>query len=286
MTHDPTPRLERRDSFVHRVSDSIRYRDQDPGGHVNNTAFSHFVESGRVAYNLDCIARGEDAGARFTVARVAIDYRAEARHPGTVETGTRVLAVGARSYVVGSGLFVGDTCIATAESVTVHLRDGRPAVMPEALRRRLEGLSLDAAMPARPAPPEPPAAWPVEVADVVRFSDQDPNGHVNNTVYFAWVEHARVALIHRHLFAGRAPGERVVAARVAIDFLHETAWPADIRIGARVSRVGRSSFDVACGVYRDGGQVARAATTMVYQRDGRSEPLAPAQRAVLEGLAG
>ena len=153
MTHDPTPRLERRDSFVHRVSDSIRYRDQDPGGHVNNTAFSHFVESGRVAYNLDCIARGEGAGARFTVARVAIDYRAEARHPGTVETGTRVLAVGARSYVVGSGLFVGDTCIATAESVTVHLRDGRPAVMPEPLRRRLEGLPLDAAMPARPAPP-------------------------------------------------------------------------------------------------------------------------------------
>jgi acyl-CoA thioester hydrolase len=63
--------------------------------------------------------RGKDATIDFVLARVAIDYRREFFYPGTVEVGSRFTRLGNRSITTGYGLFIGDTCHATAESVNV-----------------------------------------------------------------------------------------------------------------------------------------------------------------------
>jgi acyl-CoA thioester hydrolase len=104
--------------------DKLRYNDTDRQGHVNNTVFATFFETGRVAFLYDQKLKLAAPGCGFVVARLAIDFRAELYFPGTVDIGTRVLRIGRSSFVVGQGVFRDDLCVATAESVGVQMNDG------------------------------------------------------------------------------------------------------------------------------------------------------------------
>jgi acyl-CoA thioester hydrolase len=140
MTTD-TPALTERATFRLWTHDKLRYADTDRQGHVNNAKFATFLESGRVAFLYDPAAPLAPAGCEFVIARLAIDFRAELRWPGTVDIGSVIVAVGRSSLTVGQGLFVGDGCAATAESVIV-LTDAttrRSTAIPPALRARLAG---------------------------------------------------------------------------------------------------------------------------------------------------
>ncbi len=76
----------------------------------------------------------------FVLARVAIDFKREFFYPGTVEVGSRFVRLGTKSITSGYGLFVGDTCHATAEAVNVFfdLETRQPMAPPANLRRLLE----------------------------------------------------------------------------------------------------------------------------------------------------
>jgi acyl-CoA thioester hydrolase len=39
--------------------------------------------------------------------------------PGTAEVGSKIISIGRSSFVVGQGIFMGETCYSTAESVIV-----------------------------------------------------------------------------------------------------------------------------------------------------------------------
>jgi acyl-CoA thioester hydrolase len=103
--------------------DKLRYNDTDRQGHVNNAVFATFCETGRVAFLYDKSLALAAPGCNFVVARLAIDFLAELYFPGTVDIGTRVLKIGRSSFVVGQGVFKGELCIATAESVGVQMND-------------------------------------------------------------------------------------------------------------------------------------------------------------------
>jgi acyl-CoA thioester hydrolase len=64
------------------------------------------------------------------VARLEIDYRAELFYPGQIDIGTRVLSIGRTSFRVGQGIFKGDTCAATAETVLVLMDDATRKAKP------------------------------------------------------------------------------------------------------------------------------------------------------------
>jgi acyl-CoA thioester hydrolase len=104
---------------------TIRFSDTDMLGHVNNVAAASYFEAGRCELFYKLMAegglteRGKEATIDFVLARVAIDYRKEFFYPGTVEVGSRFTRLGNRSIVTGYGLFIGDTCHATAECVNV-----------------------------------------------------------------------------------------------------------------------------------------------------------------------
>jgi acyl-CoA thioester hydrolase len=104
---------------------TIRFSDTDMLGHVNNVATSAYFEAGRCELFYKLMAdggltqRGKEATIDFVLARVAIDFRQEFFYPGTVEVGSRFLRLGNRSMVTGYGLFIGETCHATAECVNV-----------------------------------------------------------------------------------------------------------------------------------------------------------------------
>jgi acyl-CoA thioester hydrolase len=82
--------------------------------------------------------------------------------------------------------------------------------------------------------------WPVQ------WGDQDAFGHVNNTVYFRWVETARIAYLEKIDLRETTPTQPLgpILAAVSCNYRRQVRFPDTIRIGVRVSRVGRSS----CGM--------------------------------------
>lgn len=140
MQHE-TRDLTRRQTFKLFTPVTVRFCDTDKLGHVNNVSIASYIEAGRcdLYYKLMQDA-GTSAEIDFVLARAAIDFRREIFYPGTVEVGSRFLKLGNRSITSGYGVFIGDTCLATAECVNVFFdMTARQSVVPSgALRGLLE----------------------------------------------------------------------------------------------------------------------------------------------------
>ena len=119
--------------------------------------------------------------------------------------------------------------------------------------------------------------------DTVRFSDLDAVGHINNVAIAAYVESGRVAFGHELRSAGD-PGTSFILARLAIDYRAQGHYPGQVRVGTRLVRLGRTSFAVGHGVFKDGVCLATAECVLVYVLDGVSTPITGELRAQLEGL--
>jgi acyl-CoA thioester hydrolase len=123
------PAIERR-SYAIWTHDKLRYCDTDRQGHVNNAVFATFCETGRVTFLYDEKLNLAGPGANFVVARLELDFRSELFYPGQIDIGTRVLTIGRSSFRVGQGIFKGDACAATAESVMVLMDDATRKAKP------------------------------------------------------------------------------------------------------------------------------------------------------------
>ena len=123
-------------SFESWVTENIRIADADAGGHINNTALAAYVESGRVA-RLRAAMWDRNPGERWVIAHLDIDFRAEAKPPGEVRIGTRLMTMGTKSVTLAAGLFKDNICIATARSVMVFLNGTETAIIPDDVRDAL-----------------------------------------------------------------------------------------------------------------------------------------------------
>ena len=121
----------------------------------------------------------------------------------------------------------------------------------------------------------------------LRYCDQDPIGHINNSAMAAFLEQARVALVYPLLKSGTgAENLELVIARLVIDYLRELRFPGEVQVGSRIGRIGNKSFTLQHGVFKAGEDecAATAECTMVYFDVTRREStLPPAEvRAALE----
>jgi acyl-CoA thioester hydrolase len=119
------------------TEDVLRFRDTDANGHVNNSVFSVFCESGRVNMLHHVLAEGRAEGTYFVVVRLAIDFRAELYYPGRVRCGTWLPSVGRTSLGFAQALVGADGRLAaTAEAVVVQMdaASRRPAPIDGRLR--------------------------------------------------------------------------------------------------------------------------------------------------------
>jgi acyl-CoA thioester hydrolase len=125
--------------YDHWVDERVRFSDTDAVGHVNNVAFTAYVESGRVAYAFDLAGRVGDVGlTSMVLRRLEVDYVSEAHYPADLRVGSRLLHVGRTSLVIGTGVFVGDRCVATARNVLVVVGPDGPTPIPDVARPALE----------------------------------------------------------------------------------------------------------------------------------------------------
>lgn len=111
----------------------------------------------------------------------------------------------------------------------------------------------------------------------MRWADADMQRHMNNAVYFRFMEEGRILMLTA---AGTAPvpDEAVVVAHCACDFLKEIAYPATLRVRHVVERIGRSSLthrvemsvlaDLANGPYA----IGRSVMVRINRRSGESIP--------------
>lgn len=121
----------------------------------------------------------------------------------------------------------------------------------------------------------------------VRWGDLDAFGHVNNTVYFRYMEEARVNCMGAAGIGISGAGRALALAHTSCDFLRPIFWPATLQIEMCLQRVGRSSLEYVAElsiVGDDAGPCMRARNVIVGTdpATGQSMPWTPAE---LQGLA-
>lgn len=88
-----------------------------------------------------------------------------------------------------------------------------------------------------------PTNFPVTITIAVQWSDMDALGHVNNARFFTWFESARIALFDRIGVPTSGPSATgPILATTTCDFVRPVVYPATVRVGVRVSRVGETSI--------------------------------------------
>lgn len=124
--------------------------------------------------------------------------------------------------------------------------------------------------------------YPLWVEEQVRFSETDQLGHVNNTVFAIYFEVGRSTWFSRSGIYGQDRVTLVIVS-TTIEFLRPVLWPGAIRIGTRICRSGRSSFDMEQVMLQDDTQTGRAVSTMVLidKGTGNSVPMPDDIRAML-----
>ncbi len=121
----------------------------------------------------------------------------------------------------------------------------------------------------------------------VRFSDVDVYGHVNNVKYFEYYQEARLAFVFS---LGREPDEPspgLVVARLDVDYKRPILFrPEPYLVETWVTRIGGSSFDLACEIRDRDLVLSRARAVMVsFDLDTqRSRPLSERERGRLAAV--
>ena len=119
----------------------------------------------------------------------------------------------------------------------------------------------------------------------IRYSDLDPNGHVNNGAINEFFEDgrvqfrdARMAKLGDDILTGFA------IARFAVDYHAPLRYPGSVDIGTVVKRIGRTSYVLGQGVFSGATCIASADVVTVYfdSGTGASQPLTEELRSVLE----
>lgn len=117
----------------------------------------------------------------------------------------------------------------------------------------------------------------------IRWGDMDAMGHVNNTVYFRYLEQARIAWFEALGCPPDPVGTGPVIINAHCTFLKQLRYPGDIEITTHVGDFGRSSFQTLHQIRRvDSPEVLAAEggskVVWVDQRVEKSSPLPPEMR--------
>ncbi len=79
----------------------------------------------------------------------------------------------------------------------------------------------------------------------IRYSDLDPQGHVNNARYLSFMEQARLAYVREVGIwdGGSFLDLGIILANAQISFKAPLFWGQPVRVGMRIARLGEKSMD-------------------------------------------
>lgn len=98
----------------------------------------------------------------------------------------------------------------------------------------------------------------------IRFADLDAYGHVNNAVFFTYLETARIKLFQKHFGAFLDSSLTFLVVRAECDYRLPITLQDSLRVTVQVEDVRRSSFTFSYRLYDDREKLfATARTVMV-----------------------
>ena len=121
----------------------------------------------------------------------------------------------------------------------------------------------------------------------VAWGEMDAYGHVNNTVYFRYMEQARISWFDALGLLRLATAEGPSIINASCTFLKQLVYPGDVEIRTYVGQPGRSSFETWVemrpsydpdAIYAEGS----AKVVWVDYAKGKSAPLPEKLRSVVE----
>ena len=121
----------------------------------------------------------------------------------------------------------------------------------------------------------------------IRWGDMDAMGHVNNTVYFRYLEQARISWFEALGCPPEPAGIGPVIINAHCTFLKQLRYPGEIDVSTFVGQFGRSSFESLHQIRRVDDPATLAAeggakVVWVDQRLEKSVPLPEAMRTRLQ----
>ena len=126
----------------------------------------------------------------------------------------------------------------------------------------------------------------------LHWGDMDAFRHVNNVVYLRWCETARVEYLARVGLWQERPGEGVgpILANISSNYRKPLTYPDGVWVGARVTRIGNSSFRMEHAVVSQSldAVAAEVESTIVVldYETGKTVSVPLAVRAAIEKLEG
>jgi acyl-CoA thioester hydrolase len=121
----------------------------------------------------------------------------------------------------------------------------------------------------------------------IRWGDMDMLGHVNNTVYFRYLEQARIEWIYGlHPQGETYSGTGPVIVNASCTFLEPLVYPGEIEVRMYLGDPGRTSVGSFYEIWAHGRKYAEGAAKIVWidLASGRSIPLPDAIAAPLRAL--
>ena len=82
-----------------------------------------------------------------------------------------------------------------------------------------------------------------EMVSPIRWGDMDAMGHVNNTLYFRYMEIIRIEWLHQLGGPPDPSGEGPVIVNAFCNFIRQLSYPGDVLAKQYVANPGRTSFD-------------------------------------------
>ncbi len=134
--------------------------------------------------------------------------------------------------------------------------------------------------------------FPATFIQPVQWGDQDLFGHVNNTVYFRWIESARVAYWVdsglRDMMEPQHLGP--ILAHTGCDYKSQIKFPDRVETGARVAKMGNASVTLEHYIYSyENTAVSAIGTSVVVlfnYKDQVTVPIAGTVREMFEKFEG
>lgn len=85
--------------------------------------------------------------------------------------------------------------------------------------------------------------WVYDMSFPVRWGDMDAMGHVNNAMYFRYMESARIEWMQANGLGPDPKGQGPVIVNAFCNFYHQLSFPDDILLKMYVSDPGRTTFE-------------------------------------------
>ncbi len=120
----------------------------------------------------------------------------------------------------------------------------------------------------------------------IRYSDLDPNGHVNNGAINAFLEDGRVHFRDANMVSlGKDILTGFAVVKFSVEYNSLLFYPGSVDIGTIVIRVGGSSYTLGQAVFDGDKCIASAEVVTVFfdPETNKSQPLTDELRKILTG---